>query len=404
MSGKRNRRLSVMPKVLAQPCAGEEAPATVGGPTLRAVDFFCGAGGMTHGLLSAGIDVLAGVDNHLPCKATYEHQDNNRRQSGDVPRFIHADISELDPADLAEEIEIEKEDDSLVFAGCSPCQFWTKLNTSRERSAKSKALLEHFRRFVDVLRPGYIVVENVPGLQTKGASSGLATFLTFLGKAGYAYDHGTVAVCLYGVPQKRWRYLLVATRVCPPKSKPLIALPEPEKAAGPFPEGMKLKHHIGKRNGFRAIQAGIRCEQPTLHWAAKLSERNLQRLRKTPRNGGSRAAWRDDPELQIEAYRDKDDIFRDVYGRMSWEEPAPTITTRFNSLSNGRFGHPDEHRAISLREGATLQTFPLTYVFPPIFPEAARQIGNAVPPELARRIGCRLTEHHRSVLGEEALG
>lgn len=404
MSGKRNHRLSGMTKPLAEPCEDEQATAMVDRPMLRAVDFFCGAGGMTHGLLAAGIDVLAGVDNHLPCKATYEHQDNNRRPSGDVARFIHADISELDPADLAAEVGIEKEDDSLVFAGCSPCQFWTKLNTSRERSAKSKALLKHFRRFVDALRPGYIVVENVPGLHTKGASSGLSNFLEFLNKAGYAYDHDTVAVCFYGVPQKRWRYLLVATRVCPPGSRSAITLPDPDKAEGPFPEDMKLKHHIGQRNGFRVIRAGTRCDQPTLHWAAKLSDRNLQRLKMTPRNGGSRAAWREDPELQIEAYRGKDDIFRDVYGRMSWEEPAPTITTRFNSLSNGRFGHPNEHRAISLREGATLQTFPLGYVFPPTFPEAARQIGNAVPPELARRIGCRLTEHHRSVRAEEALG
>jgi len=371
---------------------------------LRAVDFFCGAGGMTHGLLAAGIDVLAGVDNHLPCKATYEHRDNNRRPSGGTPRFIHADISGLEPACLAAKIGIQRNDDALVLAGCSPCQYWSKLNTSRERSAKSKALLEQFRRFVDALRPGYVVVENVPGLQTKGANSGLANFLHFLSESGYVYDHGTVAVCFYGVPQKRWRYLMIATRVCRPGSVPAIALPEPEHSEGPFPESMKLKYHIGRRNGFRAIQAGVRCEKPPFHWAAKLSDRNLERIRKTHSNGGSRFAWSDDPNLQIEAYRGKDDIFRDVYGRMSWEEPAPTITTRFNSLSNGRFGHPIEHRAISLREGAILQTFPLRYVFPPSFPEAARQIGNAVPPELARRIGCRLTAHYRTVRSGKARG
>jgi DNA (cytosine-5)-methyltransferase 1 len=391
-------------QVLTELRAGELTPTAAGCPALRAVDFFCGAGGMTHGLLSAGVDVLAGVDNHLPCKVTYEHQDNNRRPSGNVTRFIHADISVLDPEDLVRIVGIQRNDDSLVFAGCSPCQYWSKLNTSREKSAKSKALLEHFRRFVDAFRPGYVVVENVPGLQTRSSSSGLAAFLEFLDHLGYAYDHATVAVCFYGVPQKRWRYLLIATRVSRPEWKPAIALPEPDRTEGPFPERMKLKYHIGELNGFQAIQAGIRREQPSLHWAAKLSDRNLQRIGKTPRNGGSRVAWKEDPELQIEAYRGKDDIFRDVYGRMNWEEPAPTITTRFNSLSNGRFGHPEEHRAISLREGATLQTFPLRYVFPPSFPEAARQIGNAVPPELAKRIGVRLTEHHRSVSGEETLG
>ena len=373
--------------------------------TLRAVDFFCGAGGMTHGLLSAGLDVLGGIDNHLPSKETYEHPDNNVRPGGQSLHFIHADISEYDPDDLATRLEIEENDDALAFAGCSPCQYWSKLNTSRERSAASSALLEHFCRFVDAFRPGYVVVENVPGLRTKAANSGLTAFLGFLEKAGYVYDHDTVAVCLHGVPQKRSRYLLIATRVCRHGTKPAISLPEPEKTKnGPFPENMKLKYHIGVRKGFRALDAGSRCEDPPLHWAAGLSAQNLQRVRKTPKNGGSRDAWKDDVDLQIDAYRGRDEIFRDVYGRMRWNEPASTITTRFNSLSNGRFGHPAEDRAISLREGAVLQTFPLSYVFPKNCSEAARQIGNSVPPELARRIGCRIDEHYRSVQDEEARG
>ncbi len=389
---------------LVRSLAVAEMHAAASGPMLRAVDFFCGAGGMTHGLLSAGIDVLAGIDNHLPCKETYEHPGNNVRLGGDTCRFIHADVSTLDPADLARDLGLTSDDDTLVLAGCSPCQFWSKLNTSRERSATSKALLEHFRRFVAALRPGYVVVENVPGLRRKGASSGLSSFLEFLEEAGYAYDHENVPVCFYGVPQKRLRYLLVATRVSPFGMSPAIALPAPDSSEGPFPESMKLKYHIGESNGFRTLQAGSRSEEPPLHWAAKLSDLNLRRIALTPPNGGCRVAWSGEQDLQIEAYRGKDDIFRDVYGRMSWDEPAPTITTRFNSLSNGRFGHPDENRAISLREGAVLQTFSSRHYFPPSFPEAARQIGNAVPPELARRIGCLLTEHYRAVRAGEALG
>lgn len=377
----------------------------VPGSKLRAVDFFCGAGGMTHGLLSAGLDVLGGIDHHQPCREIYEHPDNNVRPCGQTVRFIHADISELHPDELAEQIGVENDDDTLVFCGCSPCQYWTKLNTSRERSAASKALLEHFRRFVDAYRPGYVVVENVPGLRTKAAKSGLAGFLGFLGEAGYAYDHDTVPAYLFGVPQKRSRYLLIATRVLGSRTKAAITLPQAEKTNGSrFPEGMKLKHHIGVEQGFPSLDAGGRCEDPPLHWAAGLSAQNLRRIRKTPKDGGSRDAWRDDADLQIEAYRGRDEIFRDVYGRMRWDQPASTITTRFNSLSNGRFGHPDEDRAISLREGAVLQTFPLTYVFSASFPEASRQIGNAVPPELARRIGCRLDQHYRSAQDEEARG
>ena len=183
---------------------------------------------------------------------------------------------------------------------------------------------------------------------------------------------------LLGVPQHRIRYLLVGTRL----SKN-IKKPKEEKD-----EKLILKNYIGIKNGFLKVKAGHRDETDFIHTVAGLSEKNTQRIRKTPKNGGNRLSWSDDPELQINAYRGKDHIFKDVYGRMYWNKPAPTITTRFNSLSNGRFGHPDEHRAISLREGAMLQTFPKTYVFKGTSQHSiAQQIGNAVPPELAKRVG-----------------
>ena len=115
-------------------------------------------------------------------------------------------------------------------------------------------------------------------------------------------------------------------------------------------------------------------------------------------DGGNRLSWKDDPELQIGAYRGRDNIFKDVYGRMFRDKPAPTITTRFNSLSNGRFGHPKEPRALSLREGATLQTFPKTYIFKESNNNAsiAKHIGNAVPPELAKRIGVTIMNNWKN--------
>lgn len=359
---------------------------------LKGVDFFCGAGGMTCGLLEAGVDVIAGIDNHLPCKTTYES--NNQRSDGSSSKFIHADLSTLSVDELLETVGIEIDDDNLILAGCSPCQYWSKINTARERAETSKLLLEHFQRFVNELRPGYVVIENVPGLNTKKKKSGLLEFLDFLEADGYDYDERTVALRHYGVPQKRSRYLLIATRSAEAGKQPAIMLPEPDACEERFSETMKLKHFLGKENGFPSIPAGHRADDPPTHWAASLSRDNLRRIRRTPHNGGSRDAWKDDPELQLKAYKDKDDIFRDVYGRMSWDKPAPTITTRFNSLSNGRFGHPEEDRAISLREGATLQTFPGSYTFEGNTNEIARQIGNAVPPELALRIGEQITRHH----------
>lgn len=364
---------------------------------LKGIDFFCGAGGMTHGLLQAGIDVVGGVDNHLPCKPIYEDPANNRRPGGDAPSFICADVAAPEVENEIRALGIEVGDDELVFAGCSPCQYWSKVNTSRERSAKSRLLLTHFQKFVEVFNPGYVVIENVPGLNTRRPQSGLLDFLSFLKRAGYAFDENTVAAYRYGVPQKRYRYLLMATRLSAPGERPTITLPAPDDSDGRYPEPMKLKHFIGQENGFPALNAGERVDDPPLHWAAALSAANLKRIRATEHDGGNRTAWKDDPELQINAYRDRDDIFRDVYGRMRWDQPAPTITTRFHSLSNGRFGHPVEDRAISLREGAVLQTFPRTYVFSEVTAEAARQIGNAVPPELARRVGERIVDHYANL-------
>ncbi len=174
------------------------------------------------------------------------------------------------------------------------------------------------------------------------------------------------------------RFLLIASRV-----KLVSTLPTPCER-----DDLNVRNFLGAENGFPRIEAGHRDATEFIHTAMALSEKNLRRIQMTPTNGGNRRSWADDPELQIDAYRGRDDIFKDVYGRMSWDKPAPTITTRFHSLSNGRFGHPEENRAISIREGAALQTFPRDFNFiSESLDGLARQIGNAVPPSLARRIG-----------------
>lgn len=340
---------------------------------LKAVDFFCGAGGMSYGLARAGVKVLAGIDWDESCRKTYEG--NNK-----PAKFLRCDISSLSPADLARHLAIRRSDDSLVFVGCSPCQFWSKMNTDRRKSKKSIFLLAEFERFVDWFRPGFVLIENVPGLQSKKRPSVLPPFKKFLRDRGYAVAHGVVNANHFGVPQNRKRYLLIATRITKK-----LTLPRRAKSR-PYVEDC-----LGVANGFPSIPAGHKDKSVRLHTSAALSLKNQRRIAKTPINGGTRESWANDPKLQIPAYKGKDDIFRDVYGRMFWKRPAPTITTRFNSFSNGRFGHPDENRAISLREGATLQTFPKCYVFKATNQATiARQIGNAVPPVLARRIGRHL--------------
>jgi DNA (cytosine-5)-methyltransferase 1 len=341
---------------------------------MKAIDFFCGAGGMTYGLARAGIRVLGGVDNDSCCKETYES--NNK-----PARFFESDITQLTAETVAIQFGIERNDDDLMFIGCSPCQYWSKINTDRTKSATSAFLLREFQRFVEWFNPGFIVIENVPGLLSKKAQSILPSFLDFLDAHEYIYDQKVINAHDFGVPQNRKRYLLMATRVLTE-----ISLPTGRKS-----KKLVVKDFLGVQNGFASIPAGHQDSTQRRHTAAKLSPQNMQRMLLTQPNGGTRAAWRSDPDLQIEAYDGHHEIFRDVYARMFWDKPAPTITTRFNSFSNGRFGHPEEHRAISLREGATLQTFPKRYFFKGQNQAAiARQIGNAVPPALAERIGRHL--------------
>jgi len=343
-----------------------------GGKTkiFRAIDFFCGAGGMTFGLTLAGIKVVAGIDIDEECKDTYE---TNNLES----KFIHSDIKELTIKQL-KKLDIERNDGSMIFAGCSPCQYWTQIHTEKERSLETKHLLEDFQKFVSFFMPGFIVVENVRGILINKDESKLTEFLHFLQKNNYGVHYDIIDAMHYGVPQKRKRFLLVASRV-----DKEIKLPKADKG-----NGLTVKDFIGVDNGFASIGAGHVDKSDFLHMTAGLSEKNIKRLKLTPHDGGTRLAWKDDLELQIHAYKDKDSTYKDTYGRMFWDKPAPTITTKFHSISNGRFAHPDEDRGISLREGATLQTFPKTYVFKGSgIGSMARQIGNAVPPELARRIG-----------------
>jgi DNA (cytosine-5)-methyltransferase 1 len=352
------------------------------GSALKAVDFFCGAGGMTCGMKQAGIEVLVGIDIDPSCKETYE---NNNKPS----KFIEEDILALTPERLIELTGIEQNDDSLIFIGCSPCQYWTKIRTIKDKNEKTKNLLGGFRKFVHYFRPGYIVVENVPGLHRKRTDNILGEFLTFLKEESYKVLHDDVinTVC-YGVPQSRERYLLIASRI-----GSAVEIPKLENI-----EYLTVRSFLGSGNGFYPIPAGYRDDSDFQHTAAGLSDLNMRRIMLTKPDGGTRYSWKDDPLLQIATYKGRDEYFRNVYGRMFWDKPAPTITTRFHSLSNGRFGHPEEHRAISLREGATLQTFPKNYkFFGSSIGSMARQIGNAVPPELARRIGFAIVQSYRNV-------
>jgi DNA (cytosine-5)-methyltransferase 1 len=335
---------------------------------------------MSYGLTEAGIDVVAGIDNDPRCRDTYE---SNLDAS-----FVCRDVMELELDELRSVTGLCRDDDNLILAGCSPCQYYTKIRTDKTKAARKKNLLQRFGEFIKHYRPGYLVVENVPGILSNRNASVVNGFRGLLHELGYSFEDGVVDVKNYGVPQKRRRYLLIATRLAGH-----LALPrtfETEK-------GTNVRDHIGDETEFPRLEAGHRDDSPSMHIVSGLSELNLRRIRKTTKDGGTRHDWAKDPELQIPAYEGQDDgYFPDVYGRMKWDEPAPTITTKFNSLSNGRFGHPEQDRAISLREGATLQTFPTDFVFHGGLQGIARQIGNAVPPLLAKALGMAMVKHRKN--------
>ncbi|RIW15545.1 DNA cytosine methyltransferase [Algoriphagus lacus] len=345
---------------------------------LKAVDFFCSGGGMSYGIQQSGIKVIAGIDFDESCKETYEANIQGAE-------FIHADVFELGEIELQERLSLKKNDDDLILIGCSPCQFWSIINTDKKKSEKSKNLLIEFKRFVRYFNPGYVVVENVPGVLRKKEESGLEEFIKWLKESNYKVHFDVHEVSEFGVPQHRKRFTLIANRV---NSQEIIPIPTENKK-------VTVRDVLGEHNGFPKVSHGHKDNSDFLHSVASLSEKNLMRVLITPKNGGDRLAYAFNSALAPPCHFGKTDSFRDIYGRMWWDRPSPTITTKFFSISNGRFGHPEEDRAISLREGAVLQSFPKTYKFKGTSTEKiARMIGNAVPPKYAEAIGKALVEKH----------
>ena len=334
---------------------------------MKAIDFFCGAGGLTRGLVQSGIDVVAGLDIDSSCQATYEY--NNKGIE-----FIRKDIKNVNSELLK---KLYSENDALLFAGCAPCQPFSHHRKSSPKSDSARLLKEFGRLIVSVL-PDYVLMENVPGMAKVLGYSTYRRFLNSLGKYNYNCNHEVLNAKHFGVPQNRKRLVLIAAKNKVP------TLPEPEygEENQPFRTVRDAISHLPK------ITAGENHGSVNNHVAARLSELNLERLRFTPSDGGDRRSWPD--HLKLHCHSREHTGYTDVYGRLRWDDVAPTLTSRCNSLSNGRFGHPQQNRAISLREAAALQSFPDDYVFFGTNNEIARQIGNAVPIELAKRLGRHL--------------
>ena len=337
---------------------------------MRALDFFCGAGGLTRGLRRAGIDVIAGYDNDVACKATYSR--NNQGSE-----FHAVDIREL----MVDDLHMSS-NDPWLFAACAPCQPFSSQRRATERHADA-TLLAHLARLVVAARPSYVLVENVSGIARVPGFSTFRRLLKALSSDGYRYAYGTLDTKHYGVPQRRRRLVLLASRE---HVQPCL----PTATHGICGKRVRtVREAIGH---FSELKAGEADDDVPNHVAARISDRNLERLRNTPVDGGDRQCWPD--RLVLDCHK-KTEGYPDVYGRMAWERPAPTLTSKCNSISNGRYGHPDQDRAISLREAAAIQTFSDDYVFYGMNGQIARQIGNAVPVAFAEALGRHILDLHR---------
>lgn len=338
-------------------------------PNIAAVDLFCGVGGLTKGLSNAGIDVKLGVDLDPSCKFPIEENND--------AKFLLGDVSKLEPEAIKSELS---NSNITLLAGCAPCQPFStysqpKLNKSRH---KDWSLLNSFASLVMEIKPTLVTMENVPPLEKQTI---FKKFVKKLKSEGYHVAYRVVSGEEIGLPQKRKRLVLVAS-----------LLGEIELHKENIPE-VTVRQAIAS---LKPIEAGSSDPSDPLHASASLSPLNLKRI-KHSKPGGS---WRDWPkQLVAECHKKKSgSTFPSVYGRMEWDKLAPTMTTQCFGFGNGRFGHPEQNRAISLREAAILQGFPQNYSFVPeglpvSFGVLGRLIGNAVPVNLGEYIGKILVEH-----------
>lgn len=341
------------------------------------VDLFCGAGGLSYGLQRAGVSIVAGVDLDPACRYPFEANIEASFLEEDVRNIGAPHLARLWPAGSVR-----------LLAGCAPCQPFSPYRRGVDTSTeKDWPLLAEFARLVKVTGVELVTMENVPRI---GSSKVFAEFVSSLEDAGYFVSWKSCRGPDYGLAQFRRRLVLLASRLGP------IEVPLGNVAEHQY---RTVRSVIGR---LPALGNGGSDPRDRLHRSRTLSETNLRRIQAS-RPGGT---WEDWPKsLRAPCHRrPSGGTFRNVYARMEWESPAPTITTLAHNFGTGRFGHPDQDRPISLREAAMLQGFPRRYRFvhpndPIRFSVMGRLIGNAVPPPIAKAVGKTLISHVKQFAG-----
>ncbi|AZI70424.1 DNA cytosine methyltransferase [Cloacibacterium normanense] len=339
------------------------------------IDLFCGVGGLSHGFIQEDFNVLAGIDIDETCRFAFE--ENNKSE------FIAKSITDIS----AQEINriYGENTDLKILVGCAPCQnFSSYMFKDKDKDSNKWKLLYEFSRLINEVQPDIVSMENVAQLINFKKAPVFEDFVSNLKSLGY-YVHYEVVNCPdYGIPQNRKRLILLAS-----KFGEIKLIPKTHNRDS----YVTVKDAIGE---LPFIKDGEKDINDPIHFSRKLTPKNKKRIEATP-YGGSWKDWNED--LRLECHKkETGKSFPSVYGRMVWEKPSPTMTTQCIGYGNGRFGHPVQDRAISLREAALLQTFPLDYKFVKNDQDynstiLARQIGNAVPVKLGQVVAKSVKEH-----------
>ena len=345
-------------------------PMAVKKNKITAVDLFCGVGGLTYGLEQAGIRVVAGIDIDPDCLFPYE--------ANTGATFIQKSVEDLT---VDEVNQLFGKAEIRLLAGCAPCQPFSSHTKGKDTSEDPKwPLLDHFTRLIEGTNPHLVTMENVARIQRHAV---FKRFVDNLESRGYEVVWASLYGPDYGIPQERRRLVVLASRIGS------VQLPVQTHARDEYVTVRDAIGHLPR------IKSGSVSEEDPIHVARNLSPLNLERLRHSKPGG----TWKDWPvELRSQCHtKESGASFKSVYGRMQWQSPSPTITTQYPNFGTGRFGHPSQLRAISLREGAILQSFPMDYEFvapgePVHLDTVARLIGNAVPPRLGEVIGLALVK------------
>jgi len=341
---------------------------------LLAIDLFCGAGGLSVGLKKAGFRVLAGIEIDEAAAESYKM--NHRKHI-----LYREDIKKIDPRQVLSDLNIKPGELDLL-AGCPPCQGFSTLRTRNKRASvrdKRNNLVYEFVRFAEVIRPKTLMIENVPGL---AKNSRIEEVKKRLERIGYLFNEDSISVkdvSDYGVPQRRKRMILIASRL----------------GFIDHPKIVKNKKTVFDVLGSLVApgQSGDRLHD----YPENRTEHVMSLIKLIPKNGGSRS---DLPrEYWLPCHIRYPGGYKDVYGRMSWDNVSPTITGGCTNPSKGRFLHPEQDRAITLREAALLQTFPPKYKFSLAKGKdgASLMIGNALPPEFIRHHANAVKKHLHSI-------